>query len=163
MSKSLSSKTKDPCRTTGGNGGLTRRHCILDYGENCWFKSPVSLPISHIGACLEVLRQVIDPDRPTALDKTTEPTAAAYIRSRDLPRVHTPVVILDIVNEFQVLAQVVLAVECSLIKSLLLASRVVVTFDVGIVGVGRAAEDTAHLIGLRYECPRATRAADPSF
>ena len=68
-----------------------------------------------------MLSEVIDTDSPILEGYATETTSGFDVRGCDPPRVHRPAEVLRVVNKFQMLAEVILSVECTFVKLALLA------------------------------------------
>jgi hypothetical protein len=142
---------------------LTRRDTVFDHVNNRCVETPVTLPISHCFTTLEVFGKMIDTDGPGVHDDATETASGTNFRGGHLPLLHGPAGELDTVHELQVLTQVVLPVECSFSKCPLLARRMVVTLDVGFVGIRLATKDTRNLPVLGAKGTRAIRRAYPAL
>lgn len=136
---------------------------VLDHLENWSVETPVTLPFGHCLTSFEVLRQVVDTNAPCVHDDATETTSGPDLGCSGFPLLHGPVHELDVVNQFQVLTEMVLAVESALFLGFLLAYGVVVSLDMSFIRVCLSTEDTGHLAILGVGCPRAFRSTYPSL
>jgi len=64
-------------------------------------------------------------------------------------------------NKLQVLTKMILPVEGPVAQSPFLAGRIVVAFDVGLVGIALSAEDAAQLLGIGVDDGRTLGRANP--
>jgi hypothetical protein len=93
-------------------GALTRRHSILNDIQNLRLETPVTFPISHTLPAFEMLSQMIYSNSPRIHHDATETAPRSDFRRSYLPRIHRPVLKLDIVDKLQMLAEMVFSIKC---------------------------------------------------
>jgi hypothetical protein len=140
---------------------LTRRDRVFDHVEDRILKTPVTLPVGHGISRLEMFCKVVHPDGPRVHDDATETAPRANFGSCYFPWLHRPGHELGFMNQLQMLAEMVFPVESSLFQGPLLASRMVMALNVGIIWVGFSAENTAHAVILRIQSAGTIRSTHP--
>jgi hypothetical protein len=129
-----------------GFRNLTRQYGVLHQLDDCVVEPPITLPISHHFAHLEMFGKMLGSFCPTCKSDPTEATYRPDFGHLDFPLFHGRVHEFYTMDQAKMLHQMVLSVKCSLIQISFLASCVTVFFQMGVIRCSVATEDTANSV-----------------